>query len=471
MIAPAKMDLLQRFLGSLPPEMAGRLAKAVEVDRLSGGTALPHDLILDGLRPVLRHADAMRIPTPRRLFFRPVEDLFLNRPRKDKQRGMIGRDSIMPLWNWLEQSLLPEATSAYVRDCRMALLGGKPQDAIVRAGEFWTAASGAILSTLTDKAGRARAKAVLIHETILADAEEMGILLGAAPELLEIQALLQRPAGNLPEPELVTLRAIHDRVAEKAPDAAAYVAVIAMRRLARPWEALRLPVFVSRQAKDTLISSTDMGLVGEVLFAELDEHLGVIRAARHPDFDPAVLVPAVAGFSELSMGLVKEVEMRRDGKWGQRLVKARAAAAESMEALVERSGREILAALPTQRASYTGGARTPDLSRAPDESKRERARRYAQLIAGARAFAAAVSVGAVLKGAEDEVRVGMRSYAEDLLRELRTAEGDQRLRGEDLLGFAADLTALLVSPEEAEFLRRRGRAAAPQAEPASQSAA
>ena len=38
---------------------APRLAKAVEVDRLAGGTGLPHDLILGGLRPVLR-----RVPAP-----------------------------------------------------------------------------------------------------------------------------------------------------------------------------------------------------------------------------------------------------------------------------------------------------------------------------------------------------------------------------------------------------------------------
>ncbi len=137
---------------------------------------------------------------------------------------------------------------------------------------------------------------------------------------------------------------------------APYIAVIVMARLERPWEALKLPLFVSRQSQDTLISSTDMGLVGEVLFADLDHYLAVIRAARPVQFDVDAVCGALAGFAELSMGLVKEVEMRRDGKWGQRLMKSRATVAEALEVFMEQAPREIFAALPTHRASYQGRA-------------------------------------------------------------------------------------------------------------------
>ena len=48
------------------------------------------------------------------------------------------------------------------------------------------------------------------------------------------------------------------------------IAVIAMNRLARPWEGLRLPLMIARQHRDTLIAQTDMGLAGEILFSRLD---------------------------------------------------------------------------------------------------------------------------------------------------------------------------------------------------------
>jgi hypothetical protein len=159
------------------------------------------------------------------------------------------------------------------------------------------------------------------------------------------------------------------------------------------------------------------------------------------------------------MGLVKEVEMRRDGKWGQRVMKSRAAAAESLEVFMERAPREVLGALPTQRGGFSNKSSAPDLAKVPDPEKRERALSYAQLVAGCAPFAAAASFGAALKNASDEICSSLNRYCEELLRELRTAEGDARAHAEDYFEFAITLTTLFFSQEEADLLRRRGRVA------------
>ncbi|MBS0277999.1 MAG: hypothetical protein JSR81_10280, partial [Proteobacteria bacterium] len=109
----SKAQQLQGLLGGLPPLMAARLAKAIEIDRLNDGRMLPHELILDGLRPVLRRGQSDRAPTPLRLFCRPFEDLLTVMPRKQKQKGRIERGAIMPVWNWVSQTLVPDAASAY----------------------------------------------------------------------------------------------------------------------------------------------------------------------------------------------------------------------------------------------------------------------------------------------------------------------------------------------------------------------
>ncbi|MGQ0742580.1 MAG: hypothetical protein ACT4OG_09880 [Alphaproteobacteria bacterium] len=48
-----KVSALQDFLSRLPPATASRLAEAVEADRQAGGSGLPHDVILQALRPQL----------------------------------------------------------------------------------------------------------------------------------------------------------------------------------------------------------------------------------------------------------------------------------------------------------------------------------------------------------------------------------------------------------------------------------
>lgn len=460
MISGDKAKALQAFLASLPEPLAARLAKAVEVDRLSEGKSLPHDLILDALRPALRHAQIERTPTPLRLFCTPFQDLLSDAPRKEKQKGRIARGSVQLVWNWLNQTLLPEAATAFSVGVKRGVLGYHMEDARAKAEEFWPAASSAILSALENNASRKAARQALEGDMGVEDAREMALLLGVGAEVCALQEKLPRETPALGEELLWILREIYDRLVVHAPDAAPYVAVIAMHRLARPWEALKLPLMISRRTQDTLISSTDMGLVGELIFGDIENHASAIRAAKHPNFDADALIAHVASFAELSTGIVKEVEIRRDGRWGQRLMKDRSAVAEVMEGLMERAPKEILAALPMQRAGgFASGPRAPDISRPADPEKSDRALRYAKLIVGCKPFAAAASFGAAVKDASDEVTLALRGYSEDLVRELRSSEGDKRVHAEMYFGVAAELTSLLFSAEEGEFLRRRGRAA------------
>ncbi len=100
---------------------------------------LPHDLILDGLRPKLRSAEPARTLTPTRIFCRPFEDLLASRPRNGKQKGRIARDSIQPVWSWLETTLAPEAMAAYVAGVKDAVLGYHREVAMSCAAELWPA--------------------------------------------------------------------------------------------------------------------------------------------------------------------------------------------------------------------------------------------------------------------------------------------------------------------------------------------
>src|SRR5271169_1385304 len=182
MIASDKAQMLRDFLGSLPQSLAARLAKAVEVDRLSGGAALPHDLILDGLRPVLRlMTTSERTPTPLRLFTQPFEDLLSSEPRKLKQKGAIARDSILPVWNWLSQKLAPDELSRYAIAVKTAVLGYHADEAQARATEFWTAASVALRAALDSEAKCKAARAILGGDLVVADALEIALLLAAGP--------------------------------------------------------------------------------------------------------------------------------------------------------------------------------------------------------------------------------------------------------------------------------------------------
>lgn len=458
MLTSEKSNLLQSFLASLPGHLAARLAKAVEVDRLVDGTKLPHDLILDGLRPALRQFEAaQRTPTPMRLFCRPFEDLFVDGPRKEKQKGRILRDSVGKMWAWLASELLPAEAKAYGEDTKAAVLAYKLDDAQALAEAFWPLAGGALRQAIAKDRKAARLR--LDGDAALGDVEEMAVLLLAGAKMVQIQDAMPKPVPVLDNDLLWRLRKIYDAVAESVPDAAAYVPVVAMERLAKPWEALRLTLLITHKTQDTLISSTDMGLVGDLLFADLESHRIAINAMHQPVFDEMTLLSHLAAFTELSSAVVKEMEIRRDGIWGKRLLKDRAAVGNFMDGFMERAPKEIAAAMPTLKSGFSGSTRLPDFTRHVDPDRHERALRYARLLAGCRNLAAAASFGAKLKDATDEASQVLQRYSEDVVKELRSAQAGRLEIVERQFYLTTELAALLFSEEEAEFLRRRGKAA------------
>jgi hypothetical protein len=195
-----------------------------------------------------------------------------------------------------------------------------------------------------------------------------------------------------------------------------------------------------------------MGLVGEILFDRMDTLKNSIQATRHPLFDAEVLMDEVKAFADLSSHIVKEIELKREGEWGKRLLGERAQIGQVMEGFMDRAPKEFNAALPMSKGT---GA---DFSRHPGAERHDMAKRYARLVAGSRNFAAAASFAAKQKATYEDLCTALKRYNEDVVRALKTDPA----RAETVnaqFELCAELTAILFSDEEATMLRRRGKAA------------
>jgi hypothetical protein len=460
MLSTDKQLLLSGFLGSLPEHVAARLAKAVEVDRLIGGTGLPHDVILRALRPQLRQATDRtgRMQTPQRFFCRPFEDILVGSGRTLKQKGRIARASIEAVWNWLAADLMPVRHRVISEALRDAILHARESEIEESCAELWAEAALVLKPELETEKKKIFAAKKLGGMALAEDAAEMALLLEAAREIGELQGRLPKPIVNLSEEDIVFLRDCFERWTDSNPDLAPYVPLIVMGRLERPWEALRLVGALTRKSTDTLISNTDLGAVGELLFSDLDIYVKKIQAARPMDFDAESLLASLAGFAELSSGIVKEFGIRRDGKWGQRLTKDRSAVAQVMEGLLDRAPKEIMAALPSAKMGGFGKSPKPlDLSRPPDPERVAKAMRYAQLMRHSRPFAVAAAFSAKLNETSDETASALRTHSEDILRELRAAIPETRANVEAHWAQILELCALVLGDEETDLLRRRAR--------------
>src|SRR5258705_4231256 len=211
MLSADKQQLLSGFLCALPGSVASRLAKAVEVDRLTGGEGLPHEVILGALRPQLRQAaQPARMPTPQRFFCQPFEDMLIGRPRSTKQKGRIARSSIEPVWNWLANDLMPVRHQQLPDAIRDAILYSRLSDIEQRAAELWDESAIALKLALADGKLITAAAKKLGGVPSAQDAAEIGVLLGGAREIQKMQNRLPKPSVELADEDLAFL---HDAYA------------------------------------------------------------------------------------------------------------------------------------------------------------------------------------------------------------------------------------------------------------------
>lgn len=462
---PEKEEQLQAFLSRLPDGISAQLAAAVEVDRVAGGRGLPHEMILAGLRPSLIRSGPARTPTPLRLFCEPFEDLLVTGTRRVKQPGRIARATIRPLWTWLGTDLLGTRLEAYAQRIAAAIVSRNEDAQRVALSQLQQEASAAILNAVTPVQPGSKQhrelEARLGGPGSIADAREIALLLQVGDEINALRTALPRPIESLSEEHLAIIRHTYDRFTAEHPDQAPYIALVVMGRLVQPWEALRLAGVVSRKTTDTVIAGTDLGVVGDVLLSDAEALAEQLAAVRQPDFDPGFVSLLVVNFARLTSGLVKELGIKRDGVWGQRLMKSRSTVSSAIESMLERAPKEIMAALPVHRVGGFGsrGPRRPDVSKDPDQEKIARAERYAQVLNATRPFASQAAFAAAASDAFEEVAAQLRTYCEEILTEVRAAPPEARNRTEAHLNVGVRLATMVFGPEEGELLRRRGTAA------------
>ena len=457
---PAKEDELKRFLASLPLDKALTLAAAVERERLSGPSAMPVDVVLTALRPMLRRA-RKRIPTPRRLACAAFEDLLIDGPREEKQTGRILRSSIVALWHWLASDGLGEKLADLEKRIATAILARESKAEHELVAQLRSAAADAVCLSFgqVDKGAPARRALALKfgNEGVLADIEEIALVLGAAHEFDGIRNKLPRNIDALTDQHLSLLRDIYDDLSARRPELCPYVALIVLGRLSRPWEVLRLASVVSRRRDETLFSESDMGVVGDLLLADMETLADELAAAPPHRMNPAVVLPKLERFVAMSNGLIREIGVRGEGKWGQRRIKLRHLASDAMDALIARAPIEIVAVLPMQQlGAFAGQApRRPDLARAPEPARVERALGWANLLAGAGRFATDGAFHAAHSDALERVSLHLRQYADAMVAELRTIDDAHRARAEAFVAAAQVLGDAVLGHEETDLFRRR----------------
>ena len=122
---------LKEFLQPLESDVRARLVSELERRTLRGDAVAGCQLVLGELRRITRRTGEPmpRVGNPPRLFFRTFEPFLVNDAALCDQGNYIARASLMPLWKWICEKLMPVQAQTFCGQASAALLADQADKA------------------------------------------------------------------------------------------------------------------------------------------------------------------------------------------------------------------------------------------------------------------------------------------------------------------------------------------------------
>ncbi len=402
-----KLEQLTALLKAIPPDKAVALARAVETMRRSDPASFPAKAVLDALAPALatarRERSALQPMTCVALEpFLAYDDSFAGVP------GLIARSTIAPWWD-----RHPERV-ADIQQIGEILQAGEP-------------------------------------------------LRAAIAELIDLADEYERLAGTMIldlSPAIVTeAKRIYDHLSEGSGGETKLFALAVLNRLDKPWHIFRLARALSWKRDATMVSHTELAVIGQRLLHYLDLTATMVDAANPKgrmsshlvDFDR--LRELVGRYVDCAEGLLGEIDLRRDSEWGEEMLRSRAKMRDTFEEdRMETAAKAILAIVPDRDGRRGGGAK-PVAAAQPSEAVVAHGLKAVQLLTFLSQRAGRQGFSAGARKVLDQLGHDIHKRAEDLIADLRADPANAALR--DLLPPAITLVEALLLDERGKTLLRR----------------
>ncbi len=472
-LSSRKRERLSAFLAELPVAAALKLFTALEADRAAGGKDIPHDAILEDLRRKLveRGAPPVRRPSAKRTFFEPFEDFFVTVRTGKKRRAQIARTTLDPLWRVMmtDPALTETAMAAAALDDAYAGAAGKEGDEVKPLERAMFLAAEAGLGRLDARARDSEtARAELIDdlggEAAYADFEEIRLLMDGADALRTLKVVAPSASPSLTEEQFYDLRQLFLSAYEQSPATGAYLLLALKGRLEAPWRALGVYYHLAQSADDRLMQAREAVMaLPESLFEDLENMARALERAGANELDAKTAAARLSWFTDYAEGLSRQAAKAGDNVFLNRIEACRDIAGEAHARFVEQALTALRAALPVRKAG--GSSRLvsprPDISKALAPDVIDDAKAAVGLLSAAPGEARRLGADPGLaKTVLEEASEKARTYANDLVAEIRAAEGSERAAAKRLLEQTLSVVSPLLKNDEIGLIRDRAAAAA-----------
>lgn len=421
------VERLKEYLGQLPPQAQALLMREFERGIERGEDVAVATFVLGLLRTVVRSDEAERPRAddgqprktdPSRRTFRPL-DPFLVEVTGAVRPGQIRRGSLALIWQWLVREGAPDKVQAL--EAALAASGENSQEADVAARRLQLAASEAIQKMAGPAAGtdRQRLVAHIGPPSITDDLMPVALVLQNREALDGLNGRLQSNIRVLGDSQISSIIEAINVPSLQTPQMLPFALSLVMKRLAAPWQIIRLAIKVAASDDELRVAATPFGVAVTIALHDLSSLATVLRGdIRRGHF--LNMSDMLKTLHDGVRGLRTELDLRSESTWGKQLATLRSDISNALQSEIESVPGRVRRIL-RQRADKDIPAGTVDATEVTEIAA------LIEFVAVCRTYASELAINEVTLRTYSDLQQYVEKSTEALVQSLRS--GDAKARG------------------------------------------
>lgn len=293
---------LRAYLLALTPQARRRLRDGLERG-LVRGQAFAAEATLAELRRLADDAEGAAA----QVFFGPLAPFLIDDDAARHHPGRVARASLPALWAFVRHDLVPDETAAFIATVTEALEANASSQAERLTRDFQDRVAAVMRAVFADDDELARRRLLLRIGTPRA-AEEAAALrwsLRGRDMLAALAARLPVTIDDLPHERVAAVRTMIEDAARPR-EVFVHALLTVMRRLAAPWQIVRLAAQAAGSNAAARIAATPYGIAIDILLVDIERQIGILSAAL-ADGEGAAAVALMRGIDTTVRGLRAEI--------------------------------------------------------------------------------------------------------------------------------------------------------------------
>lgn len=451
------VERLREYLGQLSP--AAREMLAAEIERgAARGQGIPGaDLVLEALRRATRERGERRFDHAARLFFDPLEPFLVDDDPTPRPLGRVARRALEPMWAWIGRDLLPDLSASYADNVAAALLA---QDAATSArlvDAFQGRVAERIAEALADANGDERARGRLAGQigtpNAIEDIRDLCNVLTAREALGAVNDKLPGAIQSFAGGQIDAVKSLLDAHVLKPGNAIPYALRLVARRLASPWQIIRIPIRAAQSDDVTRVAQSPYAAAVTITLGDTEHMVRAVKAALKRG-ETATVATTLKHIHDAARGLRTELDFPGDSNWGRQLAAIRAEISSVLETQIDAAPGRVRRLLRPRPAREIAAGSTLDAGDVADTEG------LVELVNACRYFASDLAISEVTSRSCQDLEQYLDTGTQSLIDGLRAAGPAEYPFRQSQVQAAIRFCAKLFGQEYAALLTKAAEVAA-----------